>query len=301
MKPITRKDRGAAVEDVQQRLRSLGYDLGPAGIDGRYSDATADAVRAFRADEGLPDGEVVDSQTWSALVDATFRLGDRTLFLKLPYFHGRDVREMQTALNVLGFGSVPVDGIFGAHTESALREFQRNVGIAPDGIAGSWTFDAITRLHQVWQGRDATPHSGTRAGFARAAEVLEQFDVCFWGSDATTRDISNRIANLALATTDSSRVSSADTRMTMPDAQAILVEIAFEGDLADHVEGTPIVAYVDDEPTFAARIKTAIRAARTSPRRICISLPAAGEEGLTVRMRQHYTVSMLDALCTALA
>lgn len=296
MTPIAKGDRGPAVEDVQRRLRSLGYDLGLRGIDGRFGDVTASAVSQFRADEGLPAGECVDSPCWAALVDATFRLGDRTLFLKVPYFHGRDVREMQTALNVLGFGAMDVDGIFGAHTEQALREFQLNVGIADDGIAGSWTFDAIARLHQVWEGKDATPHSSATAGFSRATEVLESNEVCFWGDDVTTRDIANRIANLAMATTASSKVASADVKVGPPGPDALLVQLTFGTGPAD--DGVPFVAYGSDE-AFVARLRTALTSARTSPARVCIGLPRQAGD-LTPRERQHYTVTLLDALCAAL-
>lgn len=285
------------MEDVQRRLHSLGYDLGSQGIDGRFGDGTAAAVAAFRADEGLPAGEAVDDATWAALVDATFKLGDRTLFLKLPYFHGHDVREMQTALNVLGFGSSKADGIFGADTEAALREFQLNVGIPSDGIAGSWTFDAINRLQHVWKGRDATPHvAAGDGGFSRAADVLEQTDVCFWGGDAVSRDIANRIANLALATTPESRVTSADICQGAPSPKALLVEIAYSGSSA--LPGTPQVAYVDG-PVLATRLHTAITSSRTDPPRICVCLGCDASEEATVRIKQTFTVGLLDALCTA--
>ncbi|MEA2841212.1 MAG: hypothetical protein QOF41_2542 [Methylobacteriaceae bacterium] len=48
---------------------------------------------------------------------------------------GDDVKDLQTKLNI-----DPADGIFGSHTEAAMREFQRQHGIVPDGIVGpkSW-------------------------------------------------------------------------------------------------------------------------------------------------------------------
>lgn len=81
--------------------------------------STCDAVRMFRQSEGLPPGDFVDERTWSALVDASFSLGDRMLYLRMPHFHGADVRSLQKILEVLGFVVGRSDGIFGAHTERA--------------------------------------------------------------------------------------------------------------------------------------------------------------------------------------
>jgi len=91
MRPVRIGDRGAAVEDIQRRLRTLGYELGITGIDGVFFGLTAEAVRAFQQEHGLAEDGLVGDETWSALVDATFTLGDRMLYLRLPYFHGHDV------------------------------------------------------------------------------------------------------------------------------------------------------------------------------------------------------------------
>ena len=117
MRTIGRNDCGAAVEDVQRRLRVMGYEL---AVDGEYLQRTCDAVRMFRQSEGLPPGDFVDERTWSALVDASFSLGDRMLYLRMPHFHGADVRSLQKILEVLGFVVGRSDGIFGAHTERCL-------------------------------------------------------------------------------------------------------------------------------------------------------------------------------------
>ena len=85
MRIIRKNDSGPAVEDVQQRLRMLGFEL---SVDGQFQTRTQEAVRKFRVEEELPAGDVIDQQTWSALVDATFSLGDRMLYLRMPYFHG---------------------------------------------------------------------------------------------------------------------------------------------------------------------------------------------------------------------
>ena len=98
METIGLNNTGAAVEDVQQRLATVGL-LPESSVDGRFGPETASAVRAFRAQAGLPAGEAVDEKAWSALVDASYRMGDRTLYLRMPYFHGNDVLELQRALS----------------------------------------------------------------------------------------------------------------------------------------------------------------------------------------------------------
>ena len=127
MDTIKRNDTGAAVEDVQQRLVTAGF-LAEDAVTGVFDDATVAAVRAFRKQEGLPDSDEVDGKTWAALVDASYHLGDRTLYLRMPYFHGNDVAELQNALGALGFACGGADGIFGAYTEDALRTFGSRLG-----------------------------------------------------------------------------------------------------------------------------------------------------------------------------
>jgi N-acetylmuramoyl-L-alanine amidase len=49
-------------------------------------------------------------------------------------------------LNALGFDAGTEDGVYGGASDAAVREFQRNAGLAPDGIVGRETVDAILRL-----------------------------------------------------------------------------------------------------------------------------------------------------------
>ena len=93
METIKQHDTGAAVEDVQQRLATIGL-LDQADVDGTFGEKTAAAVRAFCLQSGLPVGDDVTDKVWSALVDASYFLGDRTLYLRMPHFHGHDVVEL---------------------------------------------------------------------------------------------------------------------------------------------------------------------------------------------------------------
>ena len=88
MRTISFNDNDSAVYDVQCRLRVLGYDL---QADSFFGEKTREAVREFRKSQNLPQADTVDEATWNALVDASFTLGDRILYLRMPYFHGQDV------------------------------------------------------------------------------------------------------------------------------------------------------------------------------------------------------------------
>jgi len=89
---------------------------------------------------------VCGRQTWGALVEAGFCLGDRFLYLHAPMFRGDDVADLQQRLSALGFDTGRVDGIFGSLTSSALADFQRNVSLPVDGILGATTLRELKRV-----------------------------------------------------------------------------------------------------------------------------------------------------------
>ena len=144
---------GPEVEDVQRRLETLG--LSCPDDTGVFGEATEAAVRAFQQVRGLPSDGIVGEDTWRTLVGASIRLGDRMLYVTRPLLYGDDVRELQRRLSRLGFDSGYDDGLYGRQTFDAVREFQLNVGIAVDGIAGPTTVDGLTRLHRQHQAAPA--------------------------------------------------------------------------------------------------------------------------------------------------
>ncbi|MDR0514559.1 MAG: peptidoglycan-binding protein [Coriobacteriaceae bacterium] len=296
MELIQRYDKGAAVEDVQQRLSTLGF-LEKDCITGCFDDTTAIALKGFCAAYGLGACEVVDDRLWAALVDASFSLGDRTLYLRMPYFHGNDVLELQHALSALGFACGLIDGIFGAHTELALRKFQLNLGLPSDGIAGAFTYAALHSLQHSWEGKEAAPVSNL--GFARAADVLERFALCLFGTDAFTRSVASRMSNLALATNPASKILSADSLLVAPDESMLLVHIVLPDEASG--ESVPRVAF-EEEEGLAMRLKAALGAKAASPSRIALELPGTRwEDAGEGRSAQHFAITLLDALCFALS
>ncbi|MEU9236616.1 peptidoglycan-binding domain-containing protein [Streptomyces subrutilus] len=53
---------------------------------------------------------------------------------------GSAVRHLQCLLNYWGYGVDGVDGIFGTRTQNQVRNFQRDRGLAVDGIVGANTW-----------------------------------------------------------------------------------------------------------------------------------------------------------------
>jgi len=121
-------------------------------VDGQFGPVTADAVEAFQTERGLRVDGVCGDQTWAALVEAGYRLGDRRLYQRKPMMRGDDVADLQGRLGALGFDAGKVDGIYGPETAGALAEFQRNAGLTVDGIFGPDELQVLERLGQRGEG-----------------------------------------------------------------------------------------------------------------------------------------------------
>ncbi|HEU4423871.1 MAG TPA: N-acetylmuramoyl-L-alanine amidase [Pilimelia sp.] len=169
MRPIRRGDHGPAVIEIRAILTGLEL-LRPESAQGpnqEFDPATERAVRAFQQSRGLTvDGEVGD-ETWRALDAARWRLGARSLYQAVSEpLVGEDVRALQERLLEMGYDVGRADGVYGARTARAVAQFQREVGLAPDGACGPHTMNALRRL-----GRKVV---GGRPQWLREAEVFRQ-------------------------------------------------------------------------------------------------------------------------------
>ncbi|MER5704907.1 peptidoglycan-binding protein [Micromonospora sp. NPDC002296] len=120
-----RTNTGVNVYTVQHLLTARGH---ATDIDGIFGSDTEAKVKSFQAAAGIGATGVVNAATWPALV-VTVRSG----------VTGDAVRAAQRQLNRRGYVLV-VDGVFGAGTDGAARDFQRQNGLTVDGIIGvnSW-------------------------------------------------------------------------------------------------------------------------------------------------------------------
>jgi len=120
----------------------LAYESFEPGV---YCVRTEQVVAEFQQLRGLPVTGTCDHLTWTTLVESSWVLGARLLYLTSPHMRGDDVQTMQTVLAKLGFDCGRADGIFGPNTLRALTEFQQNYGITADGICGVNSIRALER------------------------------------------------------------------------------------------------------------------------------------------------------------
>jgi N-acetylmuramoyl-L-alanine amidase len=120
--------------------------LGPSSRVGELCPQTVEALQAFQRSRGLRVSEQCDEHCWRAIVEASWKLGDRMLLLTSPNLRGDDVADLQARLARLGFDCGRVDGILGPLTARAVAEFQTNCGLPADGICGHDTVRALERV-----------------------------------------------------------------------------------------------------------------------------------------------------------
>ena len=172
-------DRGPAIAEVRARLARLGLlpgstyaiehahedplRLGPKRDDQEpaqwhttamesadYDEEVVAAVRMFQRQRGITEDGIVGPETFRRLEEARWRLGDRVLSYAAAHpTVGEDVTELQNRLNSMGFQSSREDGHLGPKTDQAIREFQRNTGLAVDGVCGPATFKALGQLQRT--------------------------------------------------------------------------------------------------------------------------------------------------------
>jgi N-acetylmuramoyl-L-alanine amidase len=142
---LRRGSDGESVIRLHAELRDAGLPIQGDAPD-HFGAATEETVRAFQRRRRLQVDGICGPDTWSALHEDPLALGDRLISLRRPMLRGDDVRQLQQQLSAIGFDAGRIDGIFGPHTDKALRDFQRNAAVAVDGICGRDTIAAMVRV-----------------------------------------------------------------------------------------------------------------------------------------------------------
>lgn len=160
MRELRRGDAGPAVAEIRATLAGLGLlpsangsptaptlDTASRPSEAQFDEPLEDAIRAFQQQRGLITDGIVGPATYQALRDATYRLGGRPLaYMVSAPVSGDDVLTLQQRLLELGYDAGRPNGVFGAQTEAALRNFQRDYGLTVDGMCGSETVRALRQL-----------------------------------------------------------------------------------------------------------------------------------------------------------
>ncbi|MEX2275557.1 MAG: peptidoglycan-binding protein [Actinomycetota bacterium] len=260
MRIIRHGDRGEDVRDVQHRLVALGFPIDPSELEGTFGDATVRAVRSFQQGRRLPVDGLVGPDTWGQLVEAGYQVGDRTLYLRYPFLRGDDVCDLQRRLNSLGFDAGKEDGILGRETDSAIRDFQRNVGQEIDGIVGPDTVTAMTRLRP--------DKAATSRAVVREGEAVRQLRTPVEG---------------AVVAIDAGGGSSSESGGAGPSglgAATALVDLSKELAAELRIRGAvPVVLAGEPDRERAASPSERAAAANQAGAAVCISFDVEGEQG----------------------
>ncbi len=171
-RPLRLGESGPSVLQMQVMINRIGQNY-PAlprisPVDGKFGANTADAVRQFQKIFNLvPDG-VVGSATWYKMVYLYVGVNQLSELQSLgqtfyrnefaypepltPEEQSEGVRVVQYMLAVIAefYSNIPtvtVDGTFGEDTKTAVVAFQQMAGLAPDGIVGEQTWNAIYRTY----------------------------------------------------------------------------------------------------------------------------------------------------------
>lgn len=131
---------GDHVGYVVQRVAAGDYWTveGNCGGEVRLKHRTIENTRSYNKDGSLKGYGIIGG------IRPKYKTEIKPLKLTQRGDRGPEVAVIQNLLNLRGITSMHVDEIFGAKTEAGVKEFQRLVGIYPDGKVGAKTWPALT-------------------------------------------------------------------------------------------------------------------------------------------------------------
>ena len=180
MQEIRFGDSGDLVNQVITSLNRIGL---LTNHPDKFDETVKAAISAFQQGRGLTVTGEINQATFTALEEARWKLGDRSLYLQnSPLMRGDDVAALQSRLTEMGFDCGRVDGIFGPVTERAVKEFQKSVGAEVDGKCGPVTFTAFIRLQRSVSGgaptklRETAKQMNRGPALAGKVVVLDPYD-----------------------------------------------------------------------------------------------------------------------------
>ena len=136
---LKRGSNDPAVRDLQEALKTLGFDPGP--VDGSFGAATESAVKKFQEAREIAADGVVGRVTWINIDEA-----DQSRPILSVGSAGLPVRRLQSRMSAVGFDTGGVDGRFGAKTQVAVKKLQQDFALTVDGVVGLQTWQVVDAL-----------------------------------------------------------------------------------------------------------------------------------------------------------
>ena len=134
---------------LQDKLKLLNYYF--LSITGNFDKNTQTSVKLFQKENNLPITGIVDTTTWNLLYDKTSlptpKLISNNPTLKLGDT-GNDVKLLQQKLKILTYFLNEINSVFDKNTQIAVKQFQLNNFLTPDGIVGINTWSKINILYE---------------------------------------------------------------------------------------------------------------------------------------------------------
>jgi N-acetylmuramoyl-L-alanine amidase len=149
--------RGISIGQARATAGAVLVRKPPPGGIGHVAISQGDGttIEAHSAKKGVSN-QVVDGRRWDLamllplvtypddLAVGVFKPpSGLVLRLTFPPMSGALIKKLQLALKSKGIDPGDTDGVFGPHTEAAVRAFQLQAGLVPDGEAGKSTLAAL--------------------------------------------------------------------------------------------------------------------------------------------------------------
>ncbi|MDP2343168.1 MAG: peptidoglycan-binding domain-containing protein [Deltaproteobacteria bacterium] len=185
----------SGTKKVEQHLKRLGYDVGAA--DGLFTGKTADAVKAFKRDQGMNQSGSMGEQARKVLNKEIGALAHKPNRCRVKNTNahkaadrgvereskqpggvsvgdrGAHVAHIQRHLRAAGFDPKSAGGVFDERTAGMVKEFQKKSGLEATGKVGFTTWKKLRGAQM--EARTATSPKqdiGERSGAVKRTETL---------------------------------------------------------------------------------------------------------------------------------
>jgi spore cortex-lytic enzyme len=171
---------------VQSKLKTWGYYTGT--VDGIYGSKTIAAVKKFQQANGLVADGIAGPKTL-AKMGITLGVSVTSSYIQAGS-SAADIKKVQQRLKDLGYYKMTVDGIYGSGTISAVKKFQSDNYLSPDGIVGPKT---LAKLGITTVSGTASGSSDSNAYLMAKAIYAEARGEPYTGKVAVGAVILNRV------------------------------------------------------------------------------------------------------------